>query len=392
MSIEIIQAAQEQTNQALAAIKTQLSEQSEKFIAAREADGKNTAEAKARIDELLSKHGELTARLTAAEQALVAKRSDDAEAIKSAGRAFVEAHASTLSSNMRAKLMQDFPRAAITSVTAPGIVQPDHRGLLPPKAERLTIRDLLMGGTTDSNLVSYVKETGFTNNAKEVAEGALKPMSGLEFTPSNAEVVTIAHWIPASKQILDDASALASYIDGRMRQGLLLAEEKALLFGAGTSGTVHGLVPQAQDFEAAIQVVDETVIDRIRLAMLQSMLAEYAADGIVLNPTDWALIQMTKDKEGRYIVGNAVNSNLPLLWNVPVVETTGMTAGNFLTGAFGSAAQIFDREGITVEVSTEDSDNFRKNMVTIRAEERLAMAVYRPEAFVTGTTVAAGEG
>lgn len=390
MTIEIIQAAQEQTNEALAAIKNQLSDHAEKFLAAREAEGKDSAEAKARIDELLSKQGELTARLNAAEQALVAKKGGDAEAIKSAGRMFVEAHGDALSSNMRAKLIQDFPRAAITSVTAPDLVQPDHRGLLLPKVERLTIRDLLMSGRTDSNMVSYVKETGFTNNAAPAAENTLKKESELEFTPSNAEVVTIAHWILASKQILDDASGLASYIDGRMRQGLLLAEEKALLFGAGTSGTVHGLVPQAQDFEAAIQVVDETVIDRIRLAMLQSMLAEYAADGIVLNPTDWAMIQTTKDKEGRYIVGNAVNSNIPLLWNVPVVETTGMTAGNFLTGSFGSAAQIFDRENITVEVSTEDSDNFRKNMVTIRAEERLAFAVYRPEAFVTGTTVAAG--
>jgi len=61
-----------------------------------------------------------------------------------------------------------------------------------------------------------------------------------------------------------------------------------------------------------------------------------------------------------------------------------MTVDKFLTGAFKMGAQIFDREDANVEVSTEDSDNFRKNLVTIRAEERLGLAVYRPEAFIKG--------
>ncbi|HBW6842070.1 TPA: phage major capsid protein, partial [Klebsiella pneumoniae] len=75
---------------------------------------------------------------------------------------------------------------------------------------------------------------------------------------------------------------------------------------------------------------------------------------------------------------------------LPVVETQAMAQNNFLTGAFNMAAQIFDRMDIEVLLSTENEDDFVKNMVTIRAEERLALAVYRPEAFVTGNVTASG--
>src|SRR5262249_39920369 len=125
-------------------------------------------------------------------------------------------------------------------------------------------------------------------------------------------------------------------------------------------------------------------IDRIRLALLQVVLAEYPASGVVLNPIDWARIELTKDSQGRYIVGNAQSPIGPSLWNLPIVQTQAMASGELLTGAFNLAAQIFDRMGVEVLLSTENSDDFEKNMATIRVEERLALAVYRPEAFVTG--------
>ncbi|MEG9312983.1 phage major capsid protein [Klebsiella pneumoniae] len=131
-------------------------------------------------------------------------------------------------------------------------------------------------------------------------------------------------------------------------------------------------------------------IDRLRLAVLQAVLAEYPASGFVLNPIDWAGIELTKDNEGRYIIAQPVNGGVPRIWGLPVVETQAMAQNNFLTGAFNMAAQIFDRMDIEVLLSTENEDDFIKNMVTIRAEERLALAVYRPEAFVTGTVTASG--
>jgi HK97 family phage major capsid protein len=131
-------------------------------------------------------------------------------------------------------------------------------------------------------------------------------------------------------------------------------------------------------------VTSPTFLDVLRAAMLQASLANIPPTGIVLNPTDWFKIETTKDTAGAYIIGNPQDGTNPRLWGLPVVETPAMTVDKFLVGAFRYGAQIFDRQDATVEISTEDSDNFRKNLVTILAEERLALAVYNTLAFVKG--------
>src|SRR5690606_28950216 len=113
-------------------------------------------------------------------------------------------------------------------------------------------------------------------------------------------------------------------------------------------------------------------------------LAEYPPNGIVLNPINWHNIETMKDGESRYLIGNPQGTLSPTLWSLPVVPTQAMGVGKMLVGAFDLAAQIFDRQDATVEVSTEDQDNFVRNKVTIRAEERLALAIYREEALVYG--------
>ena len=153
-----------------------------------------------------------------------------------------------------------------------------------------------------------------------------------------------------------------------------------------------GLQPQASAFAvpAGMAAVSSmTPIDRLRIAILQVVLAEYPASAFVLNPINWATIELTKDTQGRYIIGNPAEGVEPRLWNLPVVATQAQTQNRFLTDAFDIAAQIFDRMEIEILLSTENVDDFEKNMMTIRAEERLALAVYRPEAFVSGTLVVA---
>jgi HK97 family phage major capsid protein len=125
-------------------------------------------------------------------------------------------------------------------------------------------------------------------------------------------------------------------------------------------------------------------MDVLRLAMLQAALAEYPATGHVLHPTDWAGIETLKDSTGRYIIGNPQGTTQPTLWGLPVVATQAITVRKFLTGAFKLGAQVFDRWTARVEIATENEDDFIKNLVTILAEERLALAVYRPEAFIYG--------
>lgn len=359
-------------------------EKSEKEIKAHQ---QLSEESKANADTALAKFNELQAKLNDITQKLERPQDNPKESVQSLGKMVVESESfknANMNASFRGSVRVNAPRSAITTTTT-NIVAPDRQaGIIAPPVRRMTIRDLLIPGTTNSNSIEFVRETGFTNNATTVGESMAKPYSDITFGLVNSPVRTVAHLFKASRQILDDVSGLISYIDGRARNGLQLAEEKQLLFGNGSGSNILGIVPQASSFTPSLSVANATAIDRIRLALLQAVLAEFPSNGIVLNPIDWASIELTKDNEGRYIIGNPMDGTTPRLWNLPVVETQAMNANNFLVGAFNMAAQIFDRMDMEVLISTENDKDFENNMITIRAEERLALAVYRPEAFVTG--------
>jgi HK97 family phage major capsid protein len=352
-------------------------------------------ELKQKADEALSGMNGLTARLTDIEQKLARAGDEDAKPQrKSLGQMVVEDEAvASFMERRPGKSSVGFAVKAITSLTtdadgsAGAAIEADRvEGIQRLPVRRMTVRDLLTPGTTGSNAIQYVQETGFTNSAAPVAEGAQKPESTLKLALRTVPVQVIAHFIHASKQILDDAAQLRSLIDFRLRYGLAYAEELQLLNGDGTGVNLDGLIANATAYAAPFTPAGTlTVIDKLRLAMVQAVLAEYPATGHVLNPIDAARIVLEKDTTGRYIIGDPQQGNTTLrLWGLPVVETQAMAQDKFLTGAFRLGAQVFDREEANIEVSTEDRDNFIKNMVTVRGEERLALAVYRPEAFVYG--------
>ncbi|AKS09046.1 phage major capsid protein [Pseudomonas trivialis] len=277
--------------------------------------------------------------------------------------------------------------ALLSTGVAEGVVEPQRLpGIDVMPKQRLFIRDLIAPGRTTSPAIFWVQQTGFTNAARVVAENTAKPYSDIQFGTKITPVTTIAHMFKASKQILDDFAQLQSTIDAEMRYGLKYAEESEILFGDGTGVHLHGIVPQAEAYSAAFEPEAMTQIDQLRLAMLQSQLARLPASGHVLHFTDWAKIELTKDTLGRYIIGNPLSLAGPTLWGLPVVATElAAFLGKFLTGAFQTGAQIFDREDANVVISTENADDFEKNMISIRCEERLALAVKRPEAFIYGT-------
>lgn len=265
------------------------------------------------------------------------------------------------------------------------LILPQRRpGIIEAPQRQLVVRDLLSVGRTTSNSIEYVKESGFYNNAAPVAEGQLKPESSLEFSIENTPVRTIAHWIRATKQVLADIPMLQSYINNKLLLGLALEEEEQLLVGDGTGQNLYGLIPQATALDAGRVRPTDTRIDVVRRAMGQIRLAEYRATGIMMHPDDWEEIELTKTDEGSYIWANPRGLLGPTLWGLPVVDTTALNPGEFLVGNFKQAAQIWDREDAVIDLSTDDRDNFIRNLVTIRAEERLALEVSRPEAIVFG--------
>ncbi|MFQ0995496.1 phage major capsid protein [Gilliamella sp. BG2] len=279
-------------------------------------------------------------------------------------------------------------QAALTSIDVPSGVVEHQRlpGIDTLPKQRLFIRDLIASGKTKSPAIFWVQQTGFTNNAAAVPENTTKPYSNISFGTKVTPVTTVAHMFKASKQILDDFAQLQSTIDAEMRYGLKYVEEQEILFGDGTGAHLHGIVPQASAFVPSFAPEKRTPIDDLRLAMLQAQLARLPASGHVLHFSDWAKIELTKDSNGGYILANPTGLIGPTLWGLPVIATElAAFVGKFLTGAFSTGAQIFDREDTNVVISTENSDDFEKNMISIRCEERLALAVKRPEAFIFGS-------
>ncbi len=367
-------------------------EQSEKEL---KAHSKLSEETKASVDKLLVSQGELQARLQAAEQlmAKLEKGGGRIVAPESMGETFIaaegyDAWAARAAGGAKGSFTVPV-KAAITSLTgsAGDLIQPQRVGMVLPTQQRLFVRDLLAWGRTTSNSIEYVRETGFTNNAAPVSENPQnpKPESDITFELDTDPVATIAHWVRASRQVLSDAPMLASYIDGRLRYGLKLKEEMQLLKGSGVGLNLNGLYTQASIYaNPGVVVQAETAIDRLRLALLQVTLAEYDADGIVLSPVDWAAIELTKDRNNNYVFATPTGLAVPGLWGRPVVASKSMDIGDFLTGSFQQGAEGWDREDVSVTVSTEDRDNLVKNMVTILCEERVGLSVFRPEAFVKG--------
>lgn len=257
----------------------------------------------------------------------------------------------------------------------------------------LTVRSILSVGRTSSNAIEYVKESGFTNNAGPQyspntspawQDGALKNKSELTYTLSTAPVRTLAHYMKASRQILDDVPALQSEINNRLLYGLALEEEREILTGDGLQGRLLGLLPQAADYDTTLNVAGDTKIDKIRHAILQVTKANYMATNVVLNVKDWHDIELIKSTDGYYIVSNPMSGAPPRLWGLPVLASLNMTVGRFLVGNFPLGAQLFDRMESSIQVANQNEDDFIRNLITILAEERVGLAVYRNDAFVEG--------
>jgi HK97 family phage major capsid protein len=269
------------------------------------------------------------------------------------------------------------------------LIVPDYRpGILPLLFRRLTVADLIAPGTTDSNAIIYMKESLFDNNADTVPEGTTKPESSLRFDQESDLVHTIAHWLPVTEQMLEDVPAIRSYINARLRLGVQLAEEDKLVNGAASPAEITGILNRtglraAEAGGSGAQANAEAVFRQIFGIFTDSFVMP---TGIVMNPTNWQTIQLMKDSQNQYMgAGPWAPPQARTLWGLPVVVTPVIAASTALVGDFAGSAQIFRKGGIDVQATNSHSDYFIKNLVAIRAEERLALAVYRPSAFGTVT-------
>lgn len=268
------------------------------------------------------------------------------------------------------------------------LITTDYRpGVVDLRFNPYRVADLLAPGSTDSNSVTYMQETVFTNNAAAVAEGGAKPESALVYDQIMSAVKKIAHWLPTTDEMLEDFPAIRSFIDARLSLGLDLKEDDQLLNGSGVGANMLGIMNVA-GLHAAQAIGADTAMDAIFKQMMALLADSFIMpDGIVMNPTNWTKIALAKDSTGQYL-GNGPFASMqaPVLWGQRLAITPTIAAGTALVGAFKTAAQIFRKGGTRIDVSNSHADFFTKNLTAIRAEKRLALAVYRPGAIgaVTG--------
>jgi HK97 family phage major capsid protein len=260
-------------------------------------------------------------------------------------------------------------------------------GIVPEARQLLTVRDVLTANPTTMAVVDFVRVSQPMSIASPVPEGSTKPENQLSLTALSEKIRTIATWIPASKQVLDDLAEMMGFIQQSLPYYVNLEEELQLLSGDGTGENLHGLIPQASPFLPAGLPTGWTRIDAIGVAIAQIVNAkELPPTFAVLNTADYWSMRLAKNTLGNYLMGDPQTVMSPNLFGLTLVPTTSIAKGTFLVGSGNPAAsEIRDRMEMQVEVSTEHMDYFIKNLVAVRAEKRLALVVKRPASYVTGS-------
>lgn len=251
--------------------------------------------------------------------------------------------------------------------------------------EILTIRDMLQVTPTTSDVVRYVKHIATTRGAATVARGGLKPFLKVEFEATNVNVETIAVLSKVTEQDISDAARLISYINGEMNLDVRVEEERQLAWGSGTNELLGLFAPGNAIPEFDRSAAGDTVIDIIRKMRTDLRKNRVTPNFVAVDPIDWEEVELTKGTDTHYIWGLITDLRGPRIWSLRVVESDAMTnpetgERRILEGDGIRGATLYDREDIQLAVGFMD-DDFGRNLRTLRAEERLALAVKRNFAF-----------
>jgi HK97 family phage major capsid protein len=288
---------------------------------------------------------------------------------------------------------------ALPSGTPGDFGTPQREGIVERQKRTMRVRELFDVQQTSTNMIEYFRVSGFTNNASTVAERdgsnfAQKPKSSMTVVGVQAPVRTIAHYEVAHRNVLDDEPTLRGIIDSELLYGLRLVEDDQILNGDGTGQNLTGIreTDGIQTFNWSDGEANDTRLDAIRRGITKSLLAYYEPTGMIVHPNDLEDIELSKDANYNYLMVMSVSMGADArLWRLPIVSTPAITEGKVLLGSFGIGATLYDRMEGTIRVSEQHSDFFVRNAVAVLAEERIALAVKRPESFVEVTLDSAPE-
>lgn len=295
-------------------------------------------------------------------------------------------------------------RAGFTSSDLTAVNVAPQQTLVALGVQRLTIMDLIAPGTTSAAAIPYPRENSHgTVNGVAVAAGAMpratsvgergvKPTWEPDLTTAIANVKKIAIVSKVPEEFMADFPGMQSYLDERMPFMVDMETEAEILYGDGLGNNLQGVTStpgiQTRAYAAAWGDTALKALTDIRVGSF------FEPDGFVFHPYDWEVARLEKDLNGQYLAGgpyfipygNGVFMEMNTFWGKPVVVTTSCAVGRPIAGCWKLGAQYFIREGMRLETTNANEDDFKRNLIAIRAEHRLALAVYRPVAFeeITG--------
>jgi HK97 family phage major capsid protein len=298
--------------------------------------------------------------------------------------------------------VKDIYSSMAGTISIPSLGTPENTGLVPRQLRPGRVRDLFPAETTTANLLYGIRETGYINAATVIPERRAadevspptggptdvygrKPPSQLNLVPVTYPVSTIAHIMYAHRNTLADEPRMQGLIDRDMMDGVKLQEDFQILYGDGIGDNMCGITntPGIQTYPGSSA---DPFTAQMRRAITRVKLAYFEPSGIVTHPIDWENLELERDGFGQYRLAVSVALGAQkTVWRLDIVDTVAIAQGTYLLGAFGLGAKLYDREAVSLAVSTENRDMFERNAVTFRGEERLALTVDRPESFVLGT-------
>jgi len=284
-------------------------------------------------------------------------------------------------------------KTLLTGGGAPGtqlLVNERLPGIMPLLRAPLKMTNLITVGSTDANVIEWVRQSAIANNAAEVAEATAttgtsgtKPESGMTFIVESTTVRTIAHWIPATKQALSDMPQLRTLVDSMLIDGIARRLNTQILNGDGVAPNLKGILNQAG---LGAMTYTVSVLETLLRAITQVRLAFFEPTAVLMNPLDYITIRLLRDDSGAgvgtggYLFGPPSQVGIDTVWGIPIVQDVTLAQGSAVVADWKQAI-LYVREGVNVIATDSHSDFFVRNLVAILAEGRYAVAVPRPQAF-----------
>jgi HK97 family phage major capsid protein len=286
--------------------------------------------------------------------------------------------------SMELKTVGDMSLANITDLAAANVQM--LPGIIPAAPRKLHIRQLLPTGVMTTSAVHYLQETGSEGSVAAWEDNSgTKSQIDYDLTEEVAPSEFIAGYLRITRKALDDISAMRSYLQSRLLEQYLDAEDNQLLNGSGVSPNLGGLITNAEAYAGFRTIQVEKLLDSV--AQIEGN--NHSANGILLSPEQFYALMLTKGTTNDYTLPGGVAVNLVngqmFISGVPIFKSTAMSDAKYLVGDWSKGAQLFVRENPIVRFFEEDGTNVRENKITVRVEGRIALPIYYTDAFVTGS-------